>query len=90
MLAGKTNCQPRRRQAIGHKWHGIFFDGPQPDLDPEGEEIPVWVVFVGNDDADPVGTVYRLHHYKSASFWPTAWPKTATLNSSTKLCPIDL
>src|ERR1035441_314454 len=39
-------------------WRGIFFDGPQPDRDREGEEIPVWVVYVGDEDADPVGTVY--------------------------------
>ena len=51
---------------IGAQWRGIFLDGPQPDVDDEGEEIPVWVVYVGNDDGDPVGTVYRLHHFKSA------------------------
>ena len=42
---------------IGHQWRGIFLDGPQSDVDPEGEEIPVWVVYVGNDDGDPIGTV---------------------------------
>ena len=51
---------------IGHQWRGIFLDGPQSDLDTEGEEIPVWVVYVGNDDAEPIGNVYRLHHFKSA------------------------
>ena len=51
---------------IGHQWRGIFLDGPQSDVDDEGEEIPVWTVFVGNDNGDPVGTVYRLHHFKSA------------------------
>ena len=51
---------------IAAQWRGIFFDGPQPDLDPEGEEIPVWTVYVGNDDAEPIGNVYRLHHFKSA------------------------
>ena len=51
---------------ISAQWRGIFFDGPQADVDSEGEEIPVWTVFVGNDNGDPVGTVYRLHHYKSA------------------------
>ena len=51
---------------IGAQWRGIFLDGPQPDVDDEGEEIPVWVVYVGNDDGDPIGTVYRLHNFKSA------------------------
>ena len=50
----------------GHQWRGIFLDGPQSDVDDEGEEIPVWVVYVGNDDGDPIGTVYRLHNFKSA------------------------
>ena len=25
-------------------WRGVYFDGPQSDQDPEGEEIPVWVL----------------------------------------------
>ena len=47
-------------------WRGVFFDGPQPGQDREGEEIPVWVVYVGDEDADPVGTVYTCHNFKSA------------------------
>ena len=60
------NMTTTTAKPIGHQWRGIFLDGPQSDVDAEGEEIPVWTVYVGNDDADPVGTVYRLHHYKSA------------------------
>jgi hypothetical protein len=51
---------------IGAQWRGIFFYGPQPDVDSEGEEIPVWTVYVGNDDGDPVSTVYHCHKFKSA------------------------
>ena len=51
---------------IAAQWRGVFFDGPQPDLDPDGEEIPVWMVYVGDDDAEPIGTVYRCHEFKSA------------------------
>ena len=47
-------------------WRAVFFDGPQPDQGREGEEIPVWVVYVGDEDADPVGTVYTCHNFKSA------------------------
>jgi hypothetical protein len=47
-------------------WRGIFFDGPQPDQDNDGEEIPVWSVYVGDEESEPVGTVYKLHHFKSA------------------------
>ena len=48
------------------KYRAVFFDGPQPDRDPEGEEIPTWVVYVGDSDAEPTGTIYTLHHFKSA------------------------
>lgn len=47
-------------------WRGVFLDGPEPDEDATGEEIPVWTVFIGNDEADPTSTVYRLHNHKSA------------------------
>ena len=44
-------------------WRGIFFDGPQPDTNAEGDEIPVWVVYVGDDEAEPVGTIYHAYSY---------------------------
>jgi hypothetical protein len=47
-------------------WRGVFFDGPQPDQDVEGEEIPVWLVYVGNEEAEPVGKVYRCHSFGPA------------------------
>jgi hypothetical protein len=31
----------------GH-WRGIFFDGPQADTNHEGDEIPVWLGYVGD------------------------------------------
>ena len=62
----KQSASRAAAKPSGHQWRGIFLDGPQSDLDPEGEEIPVWVVYVGNDDGDPIGTVYRLHNFKSA------------------------
>jgi len=48
------------------QWRGVFFDGPQPDQDRAGEEIPVWVVYVGDQEAEPVGTVYHCHEFKAA------------------------
>ena len=47
-------------------WRGVFFDGPQSDRDGEGDEIPSWCVYVGNEEAEPVGKVYRFHDYASA------------------------
>ena len=51
---------------IGRQWRGVFLDGPQADQDREGDEIPVWVVYVGDEDASPVSTVYQCHSFKSA------------------------
>jgi len=48
-------------------WRGVFFDGPQSDQDAEGDEIPVWVVYVGTEDAEPVGTIYHLHNFNDAA-----------------------
>ncbi len=47
-------------------FRAVYFDGPQSDRDTEGEEIPAWVVYVGDADAEPVGKIYTLHHFKSA------------------------
>jgi len=53
-------------------WRGVYFDGPQPDQDPEGEdggpcgEHPVWVVYVGDEEAEPVSTVYHVYDFARA------------------------
>ena len=47
-------------------YRAVYFDGPQSDRDQDGEEIPAWVVYVGDSDAEPTGTIYTLHHFKSA------------------------
>jgi hypothetical protein len=47
-------------------WRGVFFDGPEPAQDREGEEIPVWTVYVGDADAEPVDTVYTCHNFAAA------------------------
>jgi len=47
-------------------WRGVFFDGPQPDQDHEGEEIPVWCVYVGDEEAEPVNRVYWCWTYELA------------------------
>jgi hypothetical protein len=47
-------------------WRGVYFDGPQPDQDHEGEEVPVWVVYVGDEEAEPVSTVYHVYDFARA------------------------
>ena len=48
------------------QWRGVFFDGPQPGQNSDGDEIPVWFVFVGDEDSEPVGKVYQSHDFKAA------------------------
>jgi len=48
-------------------WKGVFFDGPQSDQNHDGDEIPVWVVYVGDEDASPIGKVYTVGSYAYAA-----------------------
>ena len=47
-------------------WRGVYFDGPSADLTQDGDEIPVWVVYIGDDEAEPLGTIYKCHDYAEA------------------------
>ena len=47
-------------------WRGVFFDGPQSDQNQDGDEVPVWCVYIGDEEAEPVGTVYRCHNFTAA------------------------
>src|ERR1035438_8111844 len=47
-------------------WRGVFFDGPQPDPDPEGAAVPVGIVYEGNEAAEPVGQVYQCRSFRGA------------------------
>jgi hypothetical protein len=47
-------------------YRAVYFDGPQPDRDREGDEIPAWVVYVGDAEAEPTSTVYKCHQYLAA------------------------
>ncbi len=47
-------------------WSAVFFDGPQAEQDRDGEEIPVWHVYVGTQDAEPAGRVYRVFSFAKA------------------------
>ena len=43
-------------------YRAVYFDGPQSDRDAEGEEVPAWVVYIGDDEAEPVS---HLQHFRS-------------------------
>jgi len=48
-------------------WRGVYFDGPQSDQNQDGDEIPVWVVYIGDDDAEPVSHLSKFHSYQIAA-----------------------
>jgi hypothetical protein len=52
--------------APAENWRGVFLEGPLSDQNPDGDEIPVWFVYVGNEDAEPTDHVYRIHDFKVA------------------------
>jgi hypothetical protein len=47
-------------------WRGIFFDGPDSDRNADGDEVPVWTVYVGNEEAEPTQAIYKAWSYDFA------------------------
>ena len=43
-------------------YRAVYFDGPQSDQNRDGDEIPAWLVYVGDDEAEPVS---HLQHFRS-------------------------
>jgi hypothetical protein len=59
-------CYPAAEFSNVGPFRAVYFDGPQADRDHEGEEVPAWVVYAGDADAEPVGQVYTLHNFQAA------------------------
>lgn len=47
-------------------WRGVYFDGPQSDQNRDGDEIPVWFVYIGDDEAEPVSHLSTFHNFQLA------------------------
>ena len=47
-------------------WRGVFFNGPESDQNADGDEIPIWHVYVGNEEAEPQHTVYTVFSFDLA------------------------
>ncbi len=63
-LNNTTNPNSDLRSA---QWRGVFFDGPQSDQNPDGDEIPVWTVYIGDEEANPISNLRTFHNYDIAS-----------------------
>lgn len=57
-----TATQTRR----SNKPAAVFCDGPESDFDMEGDEYPVWAVWVGDEDGDAIGKVYHCRSMAGA------------------------
>lgn len=44
----------------------IYANGPESDIDCEGEEIPCWTVYAGDEEAEPTSKVYTFHNLAGA------------------------
>ena len=68
-------------------WRGIFFDGPQSDQNHDGDEIPVWFVYVGDEEAEPVDTLYKCHNFTAAEELATRMSRDRRLELIHEACP---
>lgn len=52
----------------GHRaWRAVFFDGPFPHLNEEGEIVSSWTVYIGDRDGEPVRPpIARYLDFKTA------------------------
>ena len=55
-------CVPAPKFSNVGPFRAVYFDGPQSDRDREGEEVPSWVVYIGDAEAEPVS---HLQHFRS-------------------------
>ena len=70
-------------------WRGVFFDGPEPEQDRDGEEIPVWTVYVGDENANPLSRVYRVFSFAKAQSLANAMAKDRRLELIAEAMPAD-
>jgi hypothetical protein len=60
------NTTTTHRSSTRTRTVAVFVDGPFPSVDREGEEVPEWTVYAGDDEAEPTGTVYRCSSWAGA------------------------
>jgi len=60
--------------------HRVHFLGPCLSQDATGEDIPVWFVFVGDIDVDPVDAVSPFSNFETAQRYTRELAKTQRLS----------
>ncbi|MGZ4972763.1 MAG: hypothetical protein ACXWDN_08390 [Limisphaerales bacterium] len=56
----------RIAQSSSEAFRAVFFRGPESTRNKDGDEIPVWNVFLGDEHGEPVRTVYGIYDFKRA------------------------
>ena len=65
-LSVSTNASTTSTSTTPPPWRGVFFRGPESVQNRDGDEIPVWYVYVGDDQGEAVGRVYRTYEFAKA------------------------
>jgi len=68
----------------------VFFDGPHSDRNHDGDKIPAWSVYVGDEEAEPVAKVYWFHDYAAAQALARCMARDRRLEFITKHPRLDL
>ena len=67
--------------------HHVHFLGPCLSQDATGEDIPVWFVFVGDSDGDPVDAVSPFSNFETAQCYAREIADTKRLSLITDVMP---
>jgi len=41
----------------------VLCTGPEPALNRDGDEIPVWLVFAADNEREPISRIYKVYGY---------------------------
>ena len=64
--SNQTNTTAQQAQASS-SWRAVFFRGPEQTKDKTGADVQRWSVYVGDDQGQPVKTVYGVYDFRRAS-----------------------
>jgi hypothetical protein len=62
----QSNTTAQQAQASS-TWRAVFFRGPEQTKDKTGADVQRWSVYVGDDQGQPVKTVYGVYDFRRAS-----------------------
>jgi hypothetical protein len=57
----------RIAQSTNQAFRAVFFRGPEQAKDKTGADVQRWSVYVGDDQGEPVKTVYGVYNFRRAS-----------------------